>query len=201
MGVSMKENRLLTIVLLTMILASCGAPGATQPPGESPATATPEPPPDVSPLEWLAQAPFEAGGDGLPDILPANLPEGFEASEPEHGSAETPFGFVLYRSEVRFGRALDGEVYCEDQVNVEISSYDVPEGRIYHLDRVAEEEYSFEFWELDGHRIIRYHRWVDGRVWISGPYLIVIFSCLDTSEAAPWVDTFASLFLEMFPLN
>jgi hypothetical protein len=103
---------------------------------------------------------------------------------------------------VDFGRAIDGGVYCEDQITVEISSYDLPEGRTYHLDQVSEQEYIWEFWELDRQRVARYHAsGVDGRVWISGPYLVVMFSCLDTSEAAPWVDTFASVFLEMFPPN
>jgi hypothetical protein len=42
---------------------------------------------------------------------------------------------------------------------------------------------------------------VDGRVWISGPYLIVLYSGLDTSATSPWVDAFASLYLVMFPPN
>ena len=40
---------------------------------------------------------------------------------------------------------------------------------------------------------------VDGRIWVSGPYMIIVWSGLDTSDAAPWVDIFASLFLVMFP--
>jgi hypothetical protein len=203
----MNEKRLLTFVVLVMILAGCGAPGAAtqpsdagQPPGESPATSTTEPPPDVSPLEWLAEAAFEAAQEGPPDIIPANLPEGFNAFDPDHMSAETPSGCAVQKSSVTFQHLVGGQV--DDSVTVEIWSYDLQEGRAWHLDQIAAEEYTWEFWELDGQRITRYHTSsVDGRVWISGPYLIVIYSGLDTSEAAPWVDAFTSLYLVMFPPN
>jgi predicted small lipoprotein YifL len=204
----MNDKRLVTVVLLAMILAGCGGSGpATQPPdddqlpGEPAATSAVEPPPaDVTPLEWLAQVPFEAGMEGQPDILPAELPEGFNAFEPEHGSAETPDGFTVYRSYVTFERPIGNQVNTEDQVTLELSSYSLPEGRTYHFERITEQDYAWEFVELDGYRITRYHSSsVDGRVWISGPYLVVIYSGLDTSPEAPWVEAFARLFLVMFP--
>ncbi len=197
----MKTKILIPVLLLTLALTGCGpsddatpAPEGDQPAGGSPPLATTEPSQDVTPLEWLAQMPFEPGSEDQPDILPADLPEGFDAFEPEHGSAETPDGFIVYRSSVTFERTLGG------QVSVELSSYDVPEGRIYHLDRIAEEDYAWEFLELDGHQIARYsNSSLDGRAWISGPFMIAIFSSLETSGIDPWVNAIAGLFLDMFP--
>ena len=141
----MYEKRLLTFVMLAMILAGCGAPGdatqppdADQPPGEPPATSTTEPPPDVSPLEWLAQAAFEAGGDGQPDILPANLPEGFNAFEPEHGSAEAPAGFVVQKSSVTFQHLVGGRVAEGDDPRLGDLHYPVGRG----LDQPAVSQFT-----------------------------------------------------------
>jgi hypothetical protein len=193
--------------MLTMILAGCGTSGAAtqpsdagQPPGESAATSTTEPPSDLSPLQWLAEAAFEAAQEDLPDILPAELPEGFSAIDPMHMSVETPLGYVVHNSSVAFEHIVGGQV--DDSVNVEVFSYDVPEGRTEHLDLIVAEEYAWEYWELDGQRITRFHtRSGDGRVWISGPYLIIIYSSVDVSEIGPWVDTCSSIYLAMFPPN
>lgn len=213
----MSEKMIATFLLLLMILVSCGTPGEAtqppsgdQPPGEPPATATVEPPPaatgaplpDVTPLEWLIQAPFEARVEAHPDILPAELPEGFTASDPEHMSGELPTGIVIYGSNVYFQRPVDGQVSSEDHVSVDLYSYDTPEGRVDHLNLLAEgqEEGSWEFYDLDGQRIVRYlDTSGEALIWISGPYLIVIYNSLDASGSAPWVDAFASLFLVMFP--
>jgi hypothetical protein len=196
----MKKKLLLTLALLAMILSSCGAPGATKPPGESPATSTTEPPPDLSPLEWLAQAAFEARGDGQPDIVPANLPEGFNPLEAVHSIDDSVVGFSAYHSTVGFERSIgDGGSHF---VGVVLIAHEVPEGRTYYLDSLAEGEYTWEFLELDGHQIARYYSsMVDARVWISGPYIVEIYGPFHTTGLNPWVDTFASLFLEMFPLN
>jgi hypothetical protein len=213
----MNMKRLFAIALLAMILSGCSTPGtatqptdADQPPGEPPATSpveppattAPEPPPDVSPLEWLIQASFEAHGGGEPDILPADLPEGFDAFEPEHQSGELPTGFFIYGSSISFERPVGGQVVSEDYVSADLYSYDSIEARTSHLNLLAEaqEGGTWEFYELDGHRIVRY---LDGSgealIWVSGPYLVTIYNALDASGSAPWVDTFASLFLVMFP--
>jgi len=201
----MNEKRLLTFVVLAMILAGCGTSGAaTQPSdaGQPPATSTAQSPGDLSPLEWLSVAAFETAQDGLPDVLPAYSPEGFNALDPDHVSAEAPNGYVLHQSRVVFQLPIDGQVYTEDQVTVELYSYDVLEGRTDHLNRIAAQAYAWHYFELNGQRILRYYSsGVDGRVWISGPYLIVLYSGLDTSATSPWVDAFASLYLVMFPPN
>jgi len=98
----MNEKRLLTFVVLAMILAGCGTSGAaTQPSdaGQPPATSTAQSPGDLSPLEWLSVAAFETAQDGLPDVLPAYSPEGFNALDPDHVSAEAPNGYVLHQSD------------------------------------------------------------------------------------------------------
>jgi hypothetical protein len=91
-------------------------------------------------------------------------------------------------------------VYVEDSVKVTLYAYAQSEGRAEYLGIIAEQDYTWEFYELDDHRIVRYaNSSVDGRVWISGPYLIVVYSGLDVSETGPWVDTFTGLYLTMFP--
>ncbi len=206
----MFEKRLLGLVLLITLLASCGPiDTGTQPQGETqPADQTPEvrptptdtPEPALSPLEWLVQSAFIAYAQETPNIIPAELPEGFNASEPDQASTETASGATITVFDVAFERPVGDQVYTEDYVSVQLYAYDAPEGRTEHLDRIAGEGYIWDFVELDGYRIIRYHTSsVDGRIWISGPFLIVIYTGLDTSEVGPWVDTFASLFLVMFP--
>ncbi len=135
-------------------------------------------------------------------MLPADLPEGFNASEPEHMSGELPTGAFLYGSSVYFERPVDGQVLSEDFVTVDLYSHETLEGRTDHLDLLAEaqEGGTWAFYALDGNRIVRY---LDSSgqalIWVSGPYLIVVYNQLDASGAAPWGDAFASLFLVMFP--
>jgi hypothetical protein len=213
----MPNRRTTVFLLLALILASCGAPGAEtqppggdQPPGEPPATATPEPQPDptspplpdVTALEWLAQAPFVEGGEGQPDMLPADLPEGFNASEPEHQSGELPTGAIIFGSGMFFERPVEGQVLSEDFVTVDLYSYATPEGRVDHLDLLSEgqEGGTWEYYELDGNLIVRYSDDSgEALIWNSGPYLVVIYNTLDASGSAPWVDDFARLFLVLFP--
>jgi hypothetical protein len=196
----MMGRRKIAVVLLALTLTgwatlSCATlfPGSDSPPGEIP-------PPDVSPLEWLAQAAFEAGGGGQPDIVPANLPEGFHALETMHSIDEFGAGFSAYHSTVGFERPIgDGGTHF---VGVVLIAHDVPEGRTYHLDSYAEGEYTWEFLELEGHQIARYYSSrVDARAWISGPYIVEVYGPFHTTGLNPWVDTFASLFLAMFPPN
>ncbi len=214
MGEPMLEKRFFTIVLLGILLAGCGPiDTATQPSGEiqtagqPPAATQTEPPQtELTPLEWLAQSAFTVPAQEPPNIIPSELPEGFTASEPNHVSGEVPCdganvpcGFAVDKYDVRFDRPSGDQVRTEDSVRVEMFAYSEQDGRTQHLNFIDSQDDSFEFYTLDGHRIVRYFSSVDGRVWISGPYLILIYSGLDTSEVGPWVDTFASLFLVMFP--
>ena len=205
----MFKKRILAFVLLAILLASCGPlDTGTQPQGDGqPADQTPDipptptntPEPELSALDWLIQSEFIAYAQEIPNIIPDDLPEGFNAYEPDRLSAETPSGGTITGFDVRFERPVGGQVHTEDNVAVQLYAYDVVEGRTDHLERIAAEGYEWDFTELDGYRIARYNSSLDGRVWISGPYLIVIYTGLDTSEVGPWVDTFTSLFLAMFP--
>jgi hypothetical protein len=216
----MLVKRLLAFVLLAIVLASCGPiETGTLPPEEAqPATQTPEvaptptdtpapsptptdtPEPTLPPMEWLVQPPFVAYTEEIPNLIPAEIPEGFIATEHEPITAETPSGATIHMFAVSLERPIGGQVLDEDYVFVQIFAYDPPEGRADHFDLVGAENYTWDFVELDGHRIVRYHTGSeDGRIWISGPYLIVLHSGVDTSDVGPWVDTIASLFLAMFP--
>ncbi len=186
---------LLALTLLSWATLSCATlfPGSDGSPGEIP-------PPDVSPLEWLAQEAFEAGVGGQPDIVPANLPEGFHALEAIHSIDDTDLGFLAFHSTVGFERPIgDGGTHF---VGVVLIAHDIPEGRIHFLDSLSEDEYTWEFLELSGNQIARYYgSRVDSRMWISGPYIVQVYGPFQTSGPYPWVDAFTSLFLEMFPPN
>jgi hypothetical protein len=187
-------------MILALLLAGCGTPPAATPTDSDTQPPEPPPPSGETPLEWLGSADFIPAPQSLPTITPSSLPDGFNANDVDEANAETPSGFAMEVFEQSFERPIDNQVYVEDSVTVYLYAYDELEGRAEHLDIIAGQDYTWSFYELDGYTIARYHETgVDGRVWISGPYLVVIYSGLDTSEVGPWVDTFASLYLEMFP--
>jgi hypothetical protein len=128
------------------------------------------------------------------------LPEGFYALEPGFGSSELPGGHLVQVMEVEYQRPIDGQIYIENHITVQLFSYDSLAGRTEYLDMLSEEDYAWNFEEISNRRVARYHTsGADGRVWISGPFLIVVFSGLDESERGPWVDTFTKIYLEQFP--
>ncbi len=61
------------------------------------------------------------------------------------------------------------------------------------------EDYFWSFTEIDGHRVVVYRNGVDGRIWISGPYLILVYSGRGASERVLWVDGFAEIYLNNPP--
>jgi hypothetical protein len=133
-------------------------------------------------------------------LVTTGLPEGFNAGEPNYVSGPHPEGFNVQRSEIDYQKPAGGQVYCEDQVMVEIFAFDVSEGRAFQLAVLESEGYQWAFEEIAGITVDRYHsEGVDGRIWISGPYTIGIYSGLDVSERGPWVDDFAELYLQEFP--
>lgn len=155
----------------------------------------------TTPLDWLRGSPFETAPSEPPETIATGLPEGFNALEPHFATGELPSGRVVQRMGVEYQRPIGGQVYVEDSVQVELFGYDSSDARTEHLDLVAAAGYEWNFEEVAGHRVARYHDiGVDGRIWVSGPYLIVIYSGLDTSERGPWVDDFTQLYLERFPL-
>jgi hypothetical protein len=199
----MYTKRFVPFVALILLLAGCGTTPAATPTISEAQPTEPPPPSDETPLEWLDSADFLPAPQEAPSVIPSNLPEGFVllGDEPAGFTEGTlPSGNIGYGMEWSFEKPTGGQVNTEDSITVSLWAYVQPEGRAEHLEINAEQGYTWAFYELDGHTIVRYHRVsVDGRIWISGPYLIVVYSGLDVSEIGPWVDTFASLYLEMFP--
>jgi hypothetical protein len=194
---------LLTSALLVM-LASCDAPPTTAPTISSPTSTiplkTPDTVVDITPLEWLSQSPFKPMPSTLPEIIADGLPAGFNALEPGLGTSELPGGHLLQMLGVDYQKPIGDQVYIENSVTVQFFSYDSRNGRTEHLDILAAQGYEWTFEEVSNQRVAAYHTSsADGRIWISGPFLIVVFSGLDTSERGPWVDTFTEMYLAQYP--
>lgn len=69
------------------------------------------------------------------------------------------------------------------------------------MDILEAEGYQLAFYPIDSAEVVRYHTaGLDGRMWVSGPYLVVLYSGLDQSDIGPWVDTFAEMYVEEYPL-
>jgi hypothetical protein len=137
----------------------------------------------------------------LPEIIIAGIPVGFNALEPGLGTSELPGGHLVQMLGVEYQRAIGDQVYIENSVTVQLFSYDSHNGRAEHLNILAAQGYEWTFEEVSKQRVAAYHTsGADGRVWISGPFLVVVFSGLDTSERGPWVDPFTEIYLAQYPL-
>ncbi|HEY42620.1 MAG TPA: hypothetical protein G4O11_01425 [Anaerolineae bacterium] len=196
--------RLLRTGVLLALLASCAAPLTAIPtissPTSIPSPTTPATNIDLTPLDWLKQSSFKPMPSVLPEIITVNLPQGFYAQEPGLGSSELPGGHLVQVIGVEYQRPVGGQIYIENHVTVQLFSYDSRAGRTEHLDILSAQDYAWNFEEVSNQRVARYHTsGADGRVWISGPFLIVVFSGLDDSERGPWVDTFTEIYLAQFP--
>jgi hypothetical protein len=150
-------------------------------------------------LEWLRVQPFKTAPDTPPNIVLTKLPEGFRVEGTEMGASQLPNGERTLRITVTYEKPIEGKVYVENSVQIEFYSYQSVDGRSSHLGMLSEQGYQWSFAEINNQKLARYSNGVDGLVWVSGPYLIVIYSDLDVSEQAPWVETFGELYLELFP--
>lgn len=196
--------RLLRTCALLVMLISCAAPPLTAPITSSPTSTTPLKTPatvgDITPLEWLSQSPFKPMPSALPEIITVGLPTGFNALEPGLGTSELPGGYLVQMLSVEYQRPIGDQVYIENSVSVQFFSYDSRNGRTEHLNILAAQGYEWSFEEVANLHVAAYHTsGADGRIWMSGPFLIVVFSGLDTSERGPWVDTFTEVYLAQFP--
>jgi hypothetical protein len=196
--------RLLLISAMMALLGGCAAPPTTSPTVPSPTATTPATIPatdvDISPLDWLRESPFEPMPSVLPEMITVGLPAGFFAMEPGFGSSELPDGHLVQVMGVEYQRPVGDQVYIENSVTVQLFSYDSHNGRSEHLDILESQGYLWTFEEVSSQRVACYRTsGADGRVWISGPFLIVVFSGLDTSERGPWVDSFTEIYLAQFP--
>jgi hypothetical protein len=197
--------RLLRTSALLAMLVSCASPPTTAPIIASPTSTTPLKTPatvvDITPLDWLSQSPFKPLPSELPEIITAGLPTGFHMLEPGLGTSELPGGHLVQMLGVEYQRPIGDQVYIENSVTVQLFSYDSSNGRTEHLNILASQGYEWTFEEVANRQVAAYHTsGADGRVWISGPFLIVVFSGLDTSERGPWVDAFTEVYLAQFPL-
>jgi hypothetical protein len=191
-------RRLGMACLLTVLLAACGAPTAQPLSGQSPQPAVPS---EATPLEWLQQSPFQPMSGPAPAVLLDDLPQGFNAFEPRSGEAQTPGGLGMRMTEISYERPVGGQVSSEDYITVQLLEYESMEARSEHLQILEEQGYTWTFTDVEGNRVARYHTpSVDGRVWMSGPVMLVIYGGLDTSQTNPWVDAFAALYLQRYPL-
>jgi hypothetical protein len=196
--------RFLIISTMMALLAGCAAPPTTAPTLSSP-TSIPSPTApatelDITPLDWLRESPFEPMPSVLPEMITVGLPKGFSAMEPGFGSSELPDGHLVQVMGVEYQRPVGDQVYIENSVTVQFFSYDSRNGRSEHLDILESQGYEWAFEEVSNQRVACYRTsGADGRVWISGPFLIVVFSGLDTSERGPWVGPFTEVYLAQFP--
>ena len=112
-----------------------------------------------------------------------------------------PDGYMVRGVAVTYQRPEGGQVSYLDEVGVQIVSFLEQAGRDAYLGGVPLEEYMWEFVEVGGQRIVSFYSSSDGRIWISGPYVVVVVGSLDpsTGERNPWVDLFAELYLELYP--
>jgi len=222
----MPPRSILLLMLLMILLAACAGPGAwgkfdgllpdgtaaTAQPGEG-AVETVQPPTTTevlekeswleeaaAPLIWLQNQPFQQGPASPADVLVENLPEGFEVLGPENIPGTMPGGGIAYRTTLEYQKARGKQVYAEDAVQVQIFSYDTVKTRSAHLAFLSQRAFQWEFYPLEGSEVARYNsESVDGRMWISGPYLIMISSGPDPFGIGPWLDTFAALYLDRYP--
>lgn len=199
-------NHRLSLLLLAFIMAGCTtepAPAQTIPPAiasqETPTRLPPATIDETDPFDWLLQIPFQASPQKEPDWITEGLPEGFINLDSDFNSAELPSGQIIWVGDITYQRPVAGQVYVEDEVKVQLFTYESMEGRGDHLDLLREQGYLWSFVEVGGKRLLRYQDGVDGRVWVSGPYLIVLYSGLDRSEQSPWVEFFTELYAERFP--
>jgi len=208
-------SRILPIIVILLILVSCTPSSAISETEqlpldtiESPQPTESQPPEDTlppqtspDPLEWLREQPFQPGKEEPAQLILSDLPEGFQAQDPESSSGEIMEGSIAYFTNLEYQKPDNGQVSSENVVNVYIYSYDTVETRNAHLDLIKSEEYQWEYQSLNGDLVARYYTLgVDGRVWVSGPHLIVIYSGLNDSSSNLWVVDFAEMYLELYPL-
>ena len=214
----MRKHILLVIVLIVLVQGCTTGPGEVQNPTEPPPVnptqavpaATPPPQlPSMTPLEWINSQPVLEAPTGQAILALNGFPEGYEPENIEYQIAPLPSsGLEVQITQVTYERAIDGQVYTKDSVKVLIAAHQVAEARAEHLVLLvgSNTSQSWEYQQVSGHLVARYHSESgDGRIWISGPYMIAIWSSLDITVGEPaldpLVDIFAALYLELYPAD
>ncbi|NOQ40366.1 MAG: hypothetical protein GQ562_08620 [Anaerolineales bacterium] len=209
-------SRILPLIFILLILASCTPESAISEPEqlppdtiESPQPTETQPPEDtlppqtsLDPLEWLRDQPFQPGKEEPAQLILSDLPEGFQAQDPESSSGDMMEEGIAYITRLQYQNPDNGQVSSENTVDVHIFSYEIIETRNAHLDLIESQEYQWEFQPISGDLVARYYTSsTDGRAWISGPHLIVIYSGLNDSPSNLWVVEFTEMYLELYPLQ
>lgn len=209
------RTQILLFFILTVLLQAC-TPGtgevldSAEPkleiPTQIPPVATSQPQfPSMTPQEWINSRPFQEAPPGQTELELDDIPEGYQAQESEYITANLPeSGLEVQITQVIYERPIDGQVNTNDSVTVQVSSHQNPEALSEHVLLIAGSNDSWEYQQVGAHLTARFFGGTgDGRVWISGPFMIVVYSGLDTSAGDPavdpMVDAFASLYLQLYP--
>jgi hypothetical protein len=196
--------RLLLVGTMLALLVSCTASPTTSTTNPSIAATRPLSAPatvsGVTPLDWLSKRPFQVMPSELPQLITEGLPTGFNMLEPGFSTRELPGGHRVQMLGADYQKPIGDQVYIENAVSVQFYTYDSRDGRTEHLNMLAEQNFEWSYLEVANHIVTSYRTsGADGRVWVSSPFLIVVFSGLDTSERGPWVDVFTAVYLAKFP--
>jgi len=205
---------LIPLLILVVFLALACTPGEV----ENPAEPLPGNPtqvdtastpllqyPSMAPPEWIETRPFQKAPPGQAQLVGSGFPVGYEPQEAGYQVANLPSSDLEVQiTQVRYDHPINGQVYTKDSVTVQVSSHQSLEARSEHLDLLIGSEESWEYQQISDHLTARfYSESGDGRIWISGPYMISIWSSLDPSSGDPnldpMVDAFATLYLELYP--
>lgn len=209
------RTRLLLFIILIVLVQACtpstsevldSAEPSLENPTQIPPTAISQPQfPSMTPQEWINSRPFQEAPSGQAELVLDGFPEGYEAQESEYVTANLPeSGLEVQITQILYERPVDGQIDTNDSVTVQISSHQNPEALSEHVLLIAGSNDSWEYQQVGDHITARFYGSSgDARVWISGPFMIVVYSGLDTSagdpEVDPMVDAFASLYLQLYP--
>jgi len=182
------QTRLLLVSVLICLVQGCATVPVETPKAiatqDIPTQDIPTSTPQLTPLEWIQTRPFLEVPPDQPDLVLSGLPDGFEPQDPQHEVGTLPSGLELQMTHIEYQLAIDNQVQAENNVTVELFAYQDAEARIEHLTLIAGEGYSWEFQQVEENKVVRYYTTgVDGRIWISGPYMIVVRSGLNTSDS------------------
>lgn len=209
----MRTTILLLIVLVFLVQACAPSSAETQSPSESILADPTQVPteviqpilPAMTPLEWINSRPFQEALPGEAEFVASGFPEGYQPKEIGYQVANLPeSGLEVGITQTTYERPVDGQVYTKDSVTVQVFFHQKPEARSEHLLLLVGSEDTWEFREVEGHLIARFYSGSgDGRVWISGPYMVALWSSQDISAGDPavdpMVDAFAALYLKLYP--
>lgn len=207
------RKQILLILILIICLQAC-APGEVQGPSEpsaaDPTEAAPEasPPPAIPAMalpDWINARPFLEAPTGQAGLAESGIPEGYQPQEIGYQTANLPSsGFEVQLTQITYEHPVDGQVNTNESVTIQVSSHQNQEAREEHLGLLVGSGKTWEYRQVSGYLTARFFSESgDGRIWISGPYLVAVWSGLDITAGDPaldpMVDIFAALYLELYP--